>query len=89
MSDTRTRARWVSIDDLATLHYGDHTMTGEVVDVIRFEHGPRAGRVRKIAVRPVFPDRKPLDRYNVRCWFVPARQGDAWLSVGGSTTLTF
>lgn len=82
MSDTRTRARWVSIDDLATLHYGDRTMTGEVVDVIRFEHGPRAGRVRKIAVRP-------FDCHNVRAWFVPARQGDAWLSVGGSTTLTF
>jgi hypothetical protein len=89
MSDTRTRVRRVSVDDLGTIHYGNRTMTGEVVGVIRFEHGPRAGRVRKIAVRPVFPDHRPLDRDNITCWFVPARRDDAWLSVGGATTLTF
>lgn len=82
MSATRVRDLRVAVDDTGTLHYGSSTLTGTVVDVVRFTSGPRRGRVRKIAVTPVtVPD--------VRCYFVPDRTTDRWLSVGGATTLTF
>lgn len=82
MSDTRTRVRRVAVDDTGTLHYADSTLTGVVTKVVRFTSGPRAGRVWKIAIRPV-------NVPTASCWFVPDRGSDRWLSVGGATTLTF
>lgn len=82
MSGTRVRDRQVAVDDTGTLHYADATLTGVVVDVVRFTAGPRRGRVWKIAVSPV-------NAPSARCYFVPDHASNRWLSVGGATTLTF
>lgn len=80
MSDTRVRSFNVAVDDTATLHYADATLTGVVTAV--FRSGPLNGRVRKIAVAPV-------NAPTARAYFVPDRASNRWLSVGGATTLTF
>jgi hypothetical protein len=82
MSDTRIRSRNVAVDDTASLHYDQATMTGTVTMVVRHTSGPRMGRVAKIQLRPANASRSIM-------WFVPARDGDHWNSVGGYVTATF
>jgi len=61
----------------AVLTYGPDSLPGKVAAVKRFEHGPRAGQIWKIAVEI---------EGGHRAWYLRSR--GQWLSIGGHSTAT-